>query len=263
MTTASTLTAPTHRKDPLVKHRTRGAVFAGIAAATALMGTSTAWAAGTDAGLALIVNPANQTVNINSGGSQTVWTLKLPTGAACSADTAGNQYLIQSYLVDAAANPDPGLLTFNSEGPIGTGTVFPLFDATGSPYISQATENTTGAIRNIPGFDLNIFSIDARTTPRNPEGTLTLPAGTYNLGIACSKPGPGGISAGDKFWNTKIVVSANGTDVNGETWQTQPFPQVPEIPLSILLPLSAAAVLGTGVLVSKRKRSNRGALATA
>ena len=247
-----------------MKHKVRTATgrvatAAGVTAIAGFMAATPALAAGTNAGLALIVNPSNQTVNINTGGSQTPWTIKLPAGAACSGDTAGQAYHVYGYIVDDAANPDPGNLTFNSDGPVGSGTVFPLYDNTQTPYVNIATAINTGQIINIPTFNLDLFSIDGRGTANNPDGTLVLPAGVYDVGVACAH----GNGAGDKYWNTKITVSSSGTDVNGESWATVPNPQVPEFPLSVALPLSAAGVLGTGYLVSRRRRRPTGVAALA
>lgn len=239
--------------------RTAGrAAAAALAAAAVGLSGPAAWANGTNAGLALIVNPSNTTQNVNSGGSSTSWTIKLPSGAACSGDTAGQQYHVYSYIAEVTANPDPGALTFDSNGPIGNGTVYPLYDASSNAYINAATAITSGAVQNIPTFNFSLYSIDGRTTPANPDGTLTLPAGTYNVGVACAHAD----GTGDKYWNTQVVFSPSGTDVNGEVWQTQPNPQVPEFPLSIVLPVSAAAVLGAGFVLSRRRRA-KGAVAAA
>ena len=155
-----------------------------------------------------------------------------------------------AYIVDASANPNVGALTFDSNGPVGTGTVYPLYDVGGNPFTNKATNTGDARVIGIPPFNFSLFSIDGRATGPNPDGTLALPAATYNIGIACAKAD----GTGDKYWNTQLIMSADGTDINGETWATQPNPQVPEFPLSVALPVSAAAVLGAGFLVARRRR---------
>lgn len=175
---------------------------------------ATALAAGTSAGMATVVNPDNTSAAVTGGGSQTWWTLKLPTGAACSGDTAGTAYHVYGYVVSATSDPDPGTLTFNSDGPVGTGTVFPLYDASASPYVNSATEITTGKVINVPAFSWSLFSVDGRTTTGNPDGTLVLPLGTYNVGVACAHAN----GTGDTFWNVQMTFVAAAGDANGATW---------------------------------------------
>src|SRR5262245_14916437 len=84
--------------------------------ATILVGLApAASASGTHAGDAVPTDPStNQPVR--SGASSTNWTLNLPSGAACSGDSANQGYHVYSFIVPAAT--DVGTLTFNpSTGP--------------------------------------------------------------------------------------------------------------------------------------------------
>jgi hypothetical protein len=195
--------------------RALAAVAAGWVALS-LFGPSAATAKGADGGAAVIMdtgtgNPGTEKP-LNAGGSATNWSMKLPSGTACSQDTANHQYHVFGYIVDSTQYPDPGTLTFDSNGPVASNgaLAYPLVDQFGSPYVSAATAPTTAIVINIPTFNFNAFSIDGR------NGTPTLPAGTYNVGIACAKAD----NTGDMFWNAKMIFSASGSDAQGEEWST-------------------------------------------
>lgn len=161
-----------------------------------------AQAAGTNAGNATAVDPANGQP-LTSGTKATDFTLKLPAGAACSGDSANDAYRVQSYHVKSTV--DPASLTFDSSGPMpnGTGANFsqPLYATNGNPYIDGQTAPATpapgpGPVTNIPAFDFSLYDAG------------TLPAGTYNLGIACTK-GNASATQQDKYWNIVFTVAAD------------------------------------------------------
>jgi hypothetical protein len=223
------------------------------AAAVALASVATlgvpAAVAGTNAGSATITNPSNGQP-LNSGGSATTWTITLPAQAACSHDTASGFYHVESYIVPSTV--DPSTLSFNSAGPTDpTSNQFdyPLYDTTGSAYANANTAPNTGQVVQIPSFNYAIFSINGSN-----GNALTLPAGTYNVGIACAT----NTGAEDKFWNVQETFTADGTDPNGEVWSVTPTSAVPESPMNIALPVSAAVVLlgGASIVVWRRRRSD-------
>jgi hypothetical protein len=129
---------------------------------------------------------------------------------------------------------DPSTLTYDANGPVTTGTdnKYPLYLTTGTGYI-----NTTdlgigdGLIINPPAFSWNVF-------------VGTLPAGDYHIGLACTLAGV-----------TKSYFSADVTLTSDLHYSPYLAPQVPEVPLNVLLPLSAAVILGGGFMVA-RKRHN-------
>ncbi len=173
--------------------------------------------AATNAGPAAVIVPngsgpgAGQ--KLASGGSATPFSFRLPSGAACTGDSAMGEYRVQSYMVPAAVNPDA--LQFNSQGPVpaGVGAAYrqPLFDTTSSAYVNAQTANALspggpGPVVNIPGFDFVVF---------NPGD---IPAGTYNIGIACTL-GPPSPTQLDKYWNARMIVSTAPADVPAQiTW---------------------------------------------
>jgi hypothetical protein len=235
-----------------MKFKPRG-IAAKFAAATAITVGGLAMfgvpaMAGTSAGNATILNPATNTA-LNSGGSQTTWTIGLPPQAHCTKDTATNAYHVYSYIVPAAVNPST--LSFSSTGPTdptANALDYPLVDTFGSPYIAANTAPNTGQVIQIPNFNWAAFSIDAR------NATASLPAGTYNVGIACAT----GSGVEDVFWNVQETFTASTADANGETWTAaNPTTSVPETSTAILLPLSFIAIIGVGggVIVMRRRRN--------
>lgn len=227
---------------------TLGAVAYGGLAMTA----TGAYAAGTLAGAATVISPSTNQP-LTSGGSGTTWTFQLPSQAKCSGDTATNGYNVYSYVTPVSV--DPASLTFSPNGgpnqPAGS-FAYPLVDTTGSPYVAKNTDPNTGQIVDFPStaFNWSLFSIDGSTG----SGVVALPAGDYNVGIACATQS----GAGDKYWNGVVTFTASASDPNGEVWQVPPGNPVPESPMSVLLPTSAAAVIaGGGLLVARRRRTDQ------
>jgi hypothetical protein len=185
-------------------------------------------------------NPSNNQP-ITSGGSATPWTVKfVPATATCSGDTASQGYHVYSYIVPSSV--DPGTLTFDpSNGP---SQGFPLVDTSGSPYMAKNTAVTTGQIIDFPAlsFNYNIFSANGA------PGTAALPPGNYNVGIACATT----LGQGDRYWNVVKTFTASATDPNGETWAL-PTATTPQGGNGLVLPLGAAALLGVGLVVQRRR----------
>jgi hypothetical protein len=165
-------------------------------------------AAGTNAGAVRLLAPpggADAGSPVNSGVSATEFALTPPTGAACSGDSATDGFRVQSYMVPA--NVDPSTLTFNNQGPIpqdiGANLRLPLISATGDPFINVTTAVTTGLLTNLPITSLNRL--------RALGGPAVVPAGTYNIGYACTK-GTASATQEDRFWNVQIQISADPND---------------------------------------------------
>jgi hypothetical protein len=225
-------------------HGTAGKAAAAFAVAVGVLGfvgAPAAFAAGTSAGSATVLDPATNKP-LNSGGSQTTWTIGLPAQAHCTKDTATNSYHVFSYEVSTTTVPDPGTLTFSSAGPSAGN---PLYDTTAGPYISANTAPTTGQVIGLPNFNWALFSPDGVAGIANPNGV-------YNVGIACADA----TNQGDVFWNVVVTFAASTADPNGQTWTAaNPAANVPESPLTIALPLSAVVLVGAGAVVVRRRRS--------
>jgi hypothetical protein len=151
---------------------------------------------------------------LNSGGSATPFALVLPEGAECPGDSATDNYRVQTYMVPAAV--DPGTLTFDTRGPSpqGVGTDFrqPLFDSSGNPFVNELTDVATdgggGTISGLPTFAFAVYGQDGA------DGAELVPAGTYNIGIACTLD-----LVLERYWNVRLVFAADPTDEPaGITW---------------------------------------------
>ncbi|HVV38283.1 MAG TPA: hypothetical protein VHC63_16870 [Acidimicrobiales bacterium] len=209
------LPAPRSRRVALPAARFATGAFA-AAFVVALLGLGSAAQAATDGGGSTVVSPnspsdPNAGQPLGSGGSATQFTLKLPSGAACSGDTATGGYHVQSYMVPSTVGP--ATVTYDAQGPspqaFGSGGSFrmPLWIATQqSPYVNAATNLNDGFIINIPSFDF---------TPYSPGD---IPAGTYNVGIACTDSH----NVLDKFWNTQMTFTTSAADSPAQvTWTAQ------------------------------------------
>jgi hypothetical protein len=198
------------------KFRRAGIALALVALATAVAFVGvTSWAAGTNAGNATITKDDHSA--LNAGGSTTIFSVTLPTGAACSGDTANHGYTVYGYIIPTSQ--DAGALTWDANGPVlpagvpagndGVNFHYTWYDTTGSAFVNQATALTTGQVVQPGQFNWMVYSINGS------GGTLVpLPAGTYNVGIACVKPD----KTTDKFWNVQETFTASNTDPNGEIW---------------------------------------------
>ncbi|GAC1594008.1 MAG: hypothetical protein NVS3B21_15610 [Acidimicrobiales bacterium] len=198
-----------------------GAGAAVLAAATAtlvspLFTATPAFAAGTAQIPGASLNPL-------TGQSGTTFNVSLPSGAACPGDSTNSGYRWQTYMVPSAV--DPSTLQFGSTGPTGTGN-HPLFDTTGAPVVNQQTANQTtsggpGVIQNIPAMNYAVY------TPGQ------IPAGVYNIGIACTLGGAS-TTQESSFWNVQITVTTNavataGSDPAAFTWTKGARPLAPTL----------------------------------
>lgn len=187
-------------------------VSGAAAVAVALAGVSTlslpaAEAGHLGAGAVEVVNPVGG-APLSSGRSSTNFRLKLPTGAACTGDSANAGYRIQSYLVPQAVDLDT--LKFDSSGPVPAAGQYrsALIDSNANPYVDQQTANAVPAggpgpiIQPLPSFNYAEFA--------PPFGTY-IPAGVYNIGIACTL-GPPGSAQLDNYWNTVMIITTDLTD---------------------------------------------------
>ncbi|MEQ1786049.1 MAG: hypothetical protein ABL966_03265 [Acidimicrobiales bacterium] len=172
------------------------------------------------AGTATVIHPLDGSPDagdpLSSGGSATPFSLNLPAGAACLGDSATDGYRVQTYVVPSSIAPSA--LTFDAAGPVpgGVGASFrqPLYDAvTTGAYVDGLTLANPGTPRprpgeviNLPGFSFGVFE------PGN------LPAGTYNVGIACTL-GSASATQLDRFWNVQLAVVADaGDEPAGLAW---------------------------------------------
>jgi hypothetical protein len=194
-----------------------------------MVAATTAGAATTTKGPAYVVTPSG--ASLNSGGSTTPFSLLLPTGAACPADTARHGYLVYSYLTPMTT--DPTSLTFPGGYPSSN---LDLITTGGEPFVTNATAPYSGAILRLPAFDWSRYD-------RHPE---VLPPGTYNVGIACAL-NQGHVVA---YWNNQIRFTASATDAGGFIWQVVGAKAAPTSGGSSNTGLVAGLVLAVAVIVA-------------
>lgn len=166
-----------------------------------------AGAAGVPSGaVVILVPPGTPTAGtpLNAGGSATAFALIPPQGAACSGDSATGQYKVQTYMVPVSV--EPSTLTFDSFGPLpaasGANYRQPLYSAVGTAFVNKTTAVSTGLLTGLPTFSFAWVGAD---------GTTFLPAGTYNIGYACTK-GQASATQLDRFWNMQLTVAADAQD---------------------------------------------------
>ncbi|MEN9643495.1 MAG: hypothetical protein RL238_164 [Actinomycetota bacterium] len=182
------------------------------------LGDRGASAAAVNAGTLELQVPSGPTIGavLTSGGSATAFSLTPPTGAACTGDSATGGYRVQSYIVPSTVSP--ATLTFDSNGPApaGTGAALrlPLFSTTGTPIVDRTTAVETspgsgGLITGMPTINFAVFGS---------SGPTVVPAGSYNIGFACTlgNPGPNQV---DKYWNVVLTFAVTPSDSpSGITW---------------------------------------------
>jgi hypothetical protein len=211
-----------------------------FAAAVSVVGLSSAYATGTQSGVATLVQ-SNGTTPLTSGDASTNFEINLPAQSHCSGDTANNGFNVYSFLALNSVNP--GTLTFDSgNGPNNNVNAFPLVDSTGTPFNAENTAPVTGAV--YPGSQ-PIFNFLAFGGPPSP-----FTPGTYNIGLECTTS----TGAADVFWDAPIVITASATAPGGFTFSVPAGTQVPESPFALALPLSALSVLAIGGYVVVRRR---------
>lgn len=187
---------------------------AAIAAVMTIVSAWTVWQAGSrlasaaptaqSPGATMTVSQGTSTFTTGNSGS--VFSLRLPPNASCPFDSANSGWAWQTYMVPTTK--DPSTLTFGSAGPspasFSTYATFsePLFTATGNAIKDQQTAAAEtppgpGQIVNLPDMGFGMV-----WTPGQ------VPAGTYNIGVACTKPG----RIEDIFWNTTITITDDATN---------------------------------------------------
>jgi hypothetical protein len=215
-------------------------VTVALVASTTLIGVQAAGATSPPpTGSAVIANGSGP---LPSGGSADQFTLTLPSGAACPADSATGGFQVYSYLVPQST--DLSTLNFKGGHP---STGLGLF-ITGTYYHANTAVGSPALVYNIPStftFDA-VFKKTTLSTLLN-GGSV----GVWELGLACGDTNNGG--ALSNYWNTEVTFTASTSDPDGFVWSDTPGAATPEVPYALVLPVLGAAIIGGAVLIRRRR----------
>jgi hypothetical protein len=211
-----------------------------------------------------------------------------PAFAAITSPSA-NPYTVP---VDSGYNPQPFTVTANGYGP--NQSVYievcdglpstthgwdPTLDCDNGTSPAAATANSAGTATfpaTNPNFQIGDFngvspsnSFNCISSDEIPADAVKQPNGSYQLGsgdntVTNNSGDQFQVNPSDPTWtNCQLRVSSNNAAVTSDqqlitlTIPSAPTNQTPESPLAILLPIGAAGLLGGGVLIARRRRSNR------
>ena len=180
------------------------AVMLAVTLATAGGSEGTVRAAGVSKGsvtFGKVVNGTPDGTVITSGGSATEFAVKPPQNSACDGSGPAG-YRWHMFIVANAV--DIGSLTFDAAGPSTSGAGFtsPMYSVAGDPVtVKFPASSPDGLISGIPTVSFAAFSKGA------------FPAGTYQVGIACTKAG-----ANLGYWASPMTFTTSATDPLGLTW---------------------------------------------
>ena len=156
---------------------------------------------------------------VTSGGSALPIALVLPAAAACTGDSAGGGFRVQTFMVPATA--DLATLKFNSNGPVkpgdASGIWYPLFSTASNPLVNLLTDiattpNGPGLISGLPLVDFLVYS----------PGDL--PPGDYLVGVACTLGNQTSPTQLDRFWAAGLTFTAAPGDPAGVAWNVTGSP---------------------------------------
>lgn len=158
-------------------------------------------------GAAIVVDGAGSSKRLASGGSAAQFSLRLPSGAECPADSRDGSYRVQSFLIPAAV--DVGSVQFGPDSADAPGSVA-LYDLDTVPFVQgftakARTQGGPGAIEAISTFSFAVFS----------PGDVGM--GKFHMGIACTL-----FNVPTRYWDTEVTLTADGADrPAGFRWSAQ------------------------------------------
>lgn len=163
-------------------------------------------------GAAVITDGSTNTVITTPQASTQLFTIVLPSMAACDADTATGGYHVYSYVINGPLSS--AALTTYLQG-LNPNNDFPtkylqLTDNGGNFYAAQNTAIGTGQVVSIPlNFDFGVLNSDLSNF-----GMPTLAGTTQEVGLLCATAD----NIVKDYWNQEVTFTASGTDPGGFTW---------------------------------------------
>jgi hypothetical protein len=201
-------TTQTPRRRPSVKMLTAAAVALITTGSMMLVleHSASATTTATLSGNAVIANGSTDAEQ-DAGGSADLFTVNLPSGAACPADSSTGGFYVYSYLVKKGT--DFSTLTFVNHPSVGLG----LFTNTNAYFRANTAVGSPALINQIPST-LQFAALLKNST----LATLLYSGstGVWEAGIACADSNNGG--ALSNYWNTEVTFTASSSDANGFTW---------------------------------------------
>lgn len=241
--------APGRASGVAAKRRMRGRLGALALAAVVLA----AWSGGSPAragaaaasGVAGITKPGSLTP-LDSGGSETVYGVALPSGASCPGDTAHQGYHVFSYLVRKGVSPaSVNFKRGRENGGFG-------YIAFGQLYDAINTAEGTGEIVSLPPQFTWVRLTPAILFPKGQKSA------TWEGGIACANTD--GVVT--NYWNSQIVFTASASDPHGFTWRVvaQPAlgPSHKWLWIGVVLIVLSVALATLAVFLSRRRDRSLG-----
>lgn len=238
--------------DRLTRGMRRGAVLLGAMAAVMAV-TSPALAsvdAPVDAGDVVVIDGTDRSRAVGRGGSEAVFSLRLPDAATCPGDSLHDQWRVQSFMVPV--DVDVTTLQYGVIGPEGE-QHYALYDERTKPLVNELTR--ANEVAGQPGFvgDIPVFSFALF-----PPGTVA--PGTYRIGLACTLQ-----RKTAKFWDAEIVIESDPSDQPAQlTWSVVGGPDVESsgpaaassdpFPVSTVLIVVAVVAFAIGVVAHVRQR---------
>ncbi|MGD0391945.1 MAG: hypothetical protein ABSC41_04820 [Acidimicrobiales bacterium] len=197
------------------------------------------------AGTEEITQPGSLTP-LDSGGSETLYGVVLPSGAGCPGDTAHEGYHIFSYLVPKGVSP--ASVSFKrGRADKGFGYI-----AYGMYYGAINTALGSGLVAGLPPD----FTW-ARLTPNDlfPKGEKSA---TWEGGIACANTD--GVVT--NYWNSEIVFTASTSDPRGFTWRVVAQPTLGAshrwLWIGVALIVLSVLLAALAVFLSRRRDESSG-----
>ena len=212
-----------------------------------------------DAGDVVVIDGTDRLREVGKGGSEALFSLRLPDAATCPGDSLHDQWRVQSFMVPS--DVDVTSLTYGVIGPEGE-QHYALYDERTKPFVNELTR--ANEVAGQPGFigDIPVFSFALF-----PVGTVA--PGTYRVGLACTLQ-----RETAKYWDAEIVIEADPSDQPAQlTWSVVGGPDVESsgpaaasddaFPISTVLIVVAVVALAIGVLAHFRQRRLAATPATA
>lgn len=186
-----------------------------------------------DLGEATIVSEKREA--LPDGDGNTVFGLRLPSGASCPGDSEHDQWRVQTFIVPV--DVDPGALTYDSVGPVGEG-LYALYGIDTNPQVHGLTAPNGGS--GLPGLIVGLRSMSFEVFP---PGTLV--EGTYRIGVVCTY-----FRETASYWEAAIEVTRDPENKPAEiSWRAVSSPESPT-EAAESEPTSAGSGSRAGVLVA-------------